>query len=370
MKLRDMLIRESSGIDDTELHEKKDGGFNEWMDAVYDYVDVNLGIGTRFMDNPTFEKEARDAFKSGQDPYSFMTEYLGSRAEYTFAEEIEEGFGGRTRHSPTLSRIARRTPGGSAGMDQPNLDDEDGSPERSEYDEYDYLAGLADFEHTPVTRARLSRLSKKFGGHGMQPKNNDEGFYDPSDEIDRAEHFFGDKMEESKRDRMKPYAYSSGKDVDKPFGSPEFSEVDDFGEDMPDDGFGMDQQLNTGVDDRGEFNARGGFSTPDIEDPTSSRDTEDFGPSGEESEEVGLGAEVDPDELPSVWGPKGHGEAPGSDVSFPEFDEDEPSHHSAWSPYWDDRERARKSDAPFDQIRRRRGEEGPKGLEPRRKPRY
>ena len=263
------------------IEEAKGGDFEEWFQAVYDYADVNLGINGRTLGSPAFLAQAKKAFESGEDPYTFMTDYITSHHEYTFGEGMDESHGEREASKSIKS------------------------------------------------------LDKKWGKRSKMSKSDKQ------------------------------------MDVD---------DLQGFGDDLDDDGFGQDQQFLTGVEDRGEFDGRGGFSAGEeggLEDPTSSKVTSSPGPSGEDfgdpPEEQGFGPDVelglDPEDYDSQWDDKGRPVNQDSDVRFSTYDEDEDTFvRSNWDPYWDSRDKAKREDDLFEPIRSRRGEQGPKGLNPRRKP--
>lgn len=84
------------------VDEATDGNFNEWFQAVIDYAMENAGMSGQALESPAFMKQAKQAFKAGDDPYSFMTEYMASRAEHTFGEAVDSGFFGGDEPAPVM----------------------------------------------------------------------------------------------------------------------------------------------------------------------------------------------------------------------------------------------------------------------------
>lgn len=389
MKLREMFLNET--VEDSS----KGGSFNNWFGALIDYVNMNLGRDMRFMTTPSFKKEAVQAFKKGTDPYTFISEFLADHAEYSFGgmrEDLDEAgsgfFGGEDPHpvkpgSGTTKRSKRSSWLGRSPQRIPT------DPEGGSFGDCPTCHGYGNI----MTGAQgQSAECPECGGSGgnvqdgfsdweqrnsedrLQPRDDDEGFYDPSDDAAEAEWKYG--MEEAHGERAASRSRFKRSDAEKArhdkFKSSKMGSAADFGGPDPDDEMFFGGEEPEDFDDTDD----GG----DIEDPTSSRNPEPevgFGPIDEPEVDPEHPAwpgsvEVDPSDVPGRWNERGIPvDADVEDIDLDAgYGEDEPTHRSSqWSHYWDDRERAKRSSSRLDPIRRSHGEKVPAGLAPRRKPR-
>ena len=384
------------------LDETKDG-YNEWFDAAYDYADANLNLNPRTLASPAFERAARQAFDAGQDPYSFMSEYLAGEAEYKMgaSDEMEEASGDSSQsngfeeflhmaqnHADDIG-IKQKT-WSSPGFEKAAKAWFDGGDDDWAMFAQEYLRDSQAWRHGQMESISLNELfgdrtddedHKSSGRKSVPPnyKDKEQEYKSSSDQV--APNKKSEKMSEAHGENAARKSSDARLDKRSKAAMPQGPRVDDFGDEPADAGFGnKDDQYLTGNPDmpeRGEFDQRGGFSAGEeqgFEDPTSSKRPDGFGdvpePSVDPEDDMWHGTDVDPQDTPGTWDSKGMPVSPDDDIDLDAgYDDDEPTGKSGpWSHYWDDRKTAKNRDDQIEPILARRGQGSKPGFEPRRKP--
>lgn len=189
------VLPESSdpGSSENEVNEGQ-GNFQEWYQAAYDYVDVNMGKNAGFMEDPEFIKRAKKAFRKGEDPYTFMaseSDYgLGEAAEddsFGDEEEMRESHGENAakRHDDSEFDVDRLSRERARNRDLLGADDGFGWKDPDEHMFFGDKTGadLQDFED-PTSSKNTEPISVDMPGADFGEEPEESGFgsaIDPKD---------------------------------------------------------------------------------------------------------------------------------------------------------------------------------------------